>query len=172
MVHLDKKAITWLFKKELYSSAFTQHNVLLHKCVLCSDCFLLSELIINLWIFAAFDSGYYEFGMSDSLFLYHRHHEFKLLAKVHVNITWLITLFNYCTLFYLPYVLLCSSQPLSCSLPILAQAHRKHPCNSKYNPDLCLVQCTMTYSTPLGKQCTWVIFQLCVQVTKIMTMYV
>ena len=104
-----------------------------------------------LWSFAAFDSGHSDFGMSDSLFLYHRHHEFRLLAKVHVNITWLITLLNYCTLFYLPCVPLCSSQPLSCSLPILAQAHRIHPCNSKYNPDLCLVQCTMTYSTPLGK---------------------
>lgn len=107
-----------------------------------------------LWIFAAFDSGYSDFGMSDSLFLYHRHHEFRLLVKVHVNITNLDlsqSLLNYCTLFYLPCVPLCSSQPLSCSLPILAQAHRIHPCNSKYNPDLCLVQCTMTYSTLLGK---------------------
>ena len=137
MVHLDKNAITWLFKKELYSSVFTQHNVWLHKCVLCFVCFLLSVLIIC--------------GFSLHLTAFDRHHEFRLLAKVHVNITQLITLLNYCTLFYLPCVPLCSSQPLSCSLPILAQAHRIHPCNSKYNPDLCLVQCTMAYSTPLGK---------------------
>ena len=133
--------------------------MLLHKCVLCFVCFLLSVLIIC--------------GFSLHLTAFDRHHEFRLLAKVHVNITQLITLLNYCTLFYLPCVPLCSSQPLSCSLPILAQAHRIHPCNSKYNPDLCLVQCTMAYSTPLGKHSAQrVIFQLCVQVTKIMTMYV